>query len=232
MKAGYQVTEQPFECEFYQEVTPAGPPGSAQIESVFTDSFTAKGLATEPTACDGRSDYGRSDYGPFIAVGILAGGPFSGNEGTKTPEEAAVACDACYHQACDDITNLNTQVINELGGPAAHAIMTLARSSSGFFEDGSRMAPRATQSVPDTAFECKGGALVRWLNGFGPVAAVAAAGPQPIKLGACPSPSSPVRRSAPVWWYALGFRVGTRMRSVTCARRRRRPSWSRRSAGW
>lgn len=142
---------------------PAGPPGSAQIESIFNSYYAGKGLATEPTAFDGRSD-----YGPFIAVGIPAGGLFSGAEGLKTPEEAViyggtagVAYDACYHQGCDSITNLNTKAISELGDAAAHAILTLARSSSGFFEDGSRMAPREMQSVPDTAFDYKGSSLVR-----------------------------------------------------------------------
>ena len=48
---------------------PAGPPGSAQIEQIFTSYFASQGLASEPTAFDGRSD-----YGPFIAVGIPAGG--------------------------------------------------------------------------------------------------------------------------------------------------------------
>nr|WP_244962851.1 M20/M25/M40 family metallo-hydrolase [Cryobacterium roopkundense] len=142
---------------------PAGPPGSAQIEAVFTQYFAAQGLVTEPTAFDGRSD-----YGPFIAAGIPAGGLFSGAEGLKTPEEAVayggtagVAYDACYHQACDSITNLNTKAINELGDAAVHAIMSLARSQAGFFEDGSRMAPRSTQSVPDTVFDYKGSSLVR-----------------------------------------------------------------------
>ena len=60
-------------------------PGSAQIEQIFTDYFASQGLASEPTAFDGRSD-----YGPFIAVGIPAGGLFSGAEGIKTPEEAAI----------------------------------------------------------------------------------------------------------------------------------------------
>ena len=32
---------------------------------------------------------GRSDYGPFIAVGIPAGGLFTGAEGVKTAEQAA-----------------------------------------------------------------------------------------------------------------------------------------------
>ncbi|TFD67937.1 M28 family peptidase [Cryobacterium ruanii] len=141
----------------------AGPPGSAQIESIFNSYFAAKGLATEPTAFDGRSD-----YGPFIAVGIPAGGLFSGAEGLKTPEEAVTyggtageAYDACYHQACDSITNLNTKAIDELGDAAVHAIMTLARSSTGFFEDGSRMAPRELQSVPASEFDYKGSSLVR-----------------------------------------------------------------------
>ena len=67
------------------DTDPAGPPGSAQIEAIFNDYFASQGLASEPTAFDGRSD-----YGPFIAVGIPAGGLFSGAEGVKTPEQAAV----------------------------------------------------------------------------------------------------------------------------------------------
>jgi len=117
----------------------AGPPGSAQIESVFTSYFASQNLASAPTEFSGRSD-----YGPFIAVGIPAGGLFSGAEGIKTAEEAAiyggtagVAYDSCYHQACDDINNLNTKALNELGDAAAHATWTLARSRTGFFEDGS-----------------------------------------------------------------------------------------------
>lgn len=123
----------------------AGPPGSAQIESVFTDYFAAQGLASEPTAFDGRSD-----YGPFIDVGIPAGGLFSGAEGVKTPEQAAVyggtagePYDRCYHEACDTIDNLSTKALAELGDAAAHAAMTLARTRSGLFEDGSRAAARS-----------------------------------------------------------------------------------------
>ena len=123
---------------------PAGPPGSAQIEEIFTDYFDGKGLESEPTAFDGRSD-----YGPFIAAGIPAGGLFSGAEGVKTPEQAAVyggtageAYDPCYHQACDTMTNLSTAALNEMGDAAAHATWTLARTRSGFYEDGSlRKAP-------------------------------------------------------------------------------------------
>jgi len=123
----------------------AGPPGSAQIEELFTSYFDSQGLASEPTAFDGRSD-----YGPFILAGIPAGGLFSGAEGVKTPEQAAVyggtagePYDPCYHEACDDITNLNTQALAELGDAAAHAVLTLARTKTGFFPDGSRVARTA-----------------------------------------------------------------------------------------
>ncbi len=117
-----------------------GPPGSGAIEKVFTDYFDDQGLATEPTAFDGRSD-----YGPFIAEGIPAGGLFTGAEGVKTPEQAAiyggtagVAYDKCYHQACDTIANLNEKALFEMGDAAAHATLTLALSKSGLFVDGSR----------------------------------------------------------------------------------------------
>jgi Zn-dependent M28 family amino/carboxypeptidase len=120
----------------------AGPPGSATIEDIFTSYFESKGLASEPTAFDGRSD-----YGPFIAVGIPAGGLFSGAEGIKTAEEAKIyggtagePYDACYHQACDTINNLSDKALSELGDAAADATLTLALSKTGLFADGSRHA--------------------------------------------------------------------------------------------
>lgn len=128
----------------------AGPPGSAQIEQVFTEYFAGQGLATEPTEFSGRSD-----YGPFIAAGIPAGGLFSGAEGIKTPEQAAIyggtageQYDPCYHEACDDINNLSTKALAELGDGAAHAVLTLARTRSGFFEDGSLLRAQALQATP------------------------------------------------------------------------------------
>jgi Zn-dependent M28 family amino/carboxypeptidase len=118
---------------------PVGPPGSAQIEAIFNQYFASQGLAADPTPFSGRSD-----YGPFIAVGIPAGGLFSGAEGEKTAEQAAIyggtagePYDPCYHQPCDTINNVNTKALFELGDAAAHATMTLARSRTGLFEDGS-----------------------------------------------------------------------------------------------
>jgi Zn-dependent M28 family amino/carboxypeptidase len=110
----------------------AGPEGSAQIEQVFLQYFQEQGLASAPTAFDGRSD-----YGPFIEVGIPAGGLFSGAEGEKTPAEAAVyggtagvAYDPCYHQACDTAANVSETALDQLGDAAAHAVITLAQSTA------------------------------------------------------------------------------------------------------
>jgi hypothetical protein len=106
------------------------PPASAEIEDIFLDYFESQGLATEPTAFDGRSD-----YGPFIFAGIPAGGLFTGAEGIKTAEEAAVyggtagePYDPCYHLGCDDTGNLNDTALDEMSDAAAHATITLAQT--------------------------------------------------------------------------------------------------------
>lgn len=128
---------------------PAGPPGSGEIERIFTDHFDSQGLASAPTEFSGRSD-----YGPFIAVGIPAGGLFTGAEGVKTPEEAAIyggtageAYDPCYHSACDTINNLSTQALFEMGDAAADAVLTMALSKAGLFPDGSLAKSAAPKKV-------------------------------------------------------------------------------------
>ncbi|GIM90779.1 M20/M25/M40 family metallo-hydrolase [Paractinoplanes toevensis] len=134
----------------------SGPPGSAEIEAVFHDYFTAQGLAS------GEKEFnGRSDYGPFIAVGIPAGGVSSGSDGVKTEEEAevyggtaGVIYDPCYHKACDTISNVSTKALAELGDAAAHGIYTLAMTKSGLFPDGSRraVAKRGPSAIAESAY--------------------------------------------------------------------------------
>lgn len=106
----------------------SGPEGSAFIEWMFNDYFQDEGLANEPTAFDGRSD-----YGPFILAGIPAGGLFTGAEGIKTEEQAGIyggtageAYDSCYHEACDTDENLSTQALDEMSDAIAYAVNVLA----------------------------------------------------------------------------------------------------------
>jgi Zn-dependent M28 family amino/carboxypeptidase len=106
--------------------------GSGVVEDVFVDYFDSQNLATEPTAFDGRSD-----YDAFINVGIPAGGLFTGAEGIKSAEEAAiyggtagVPYDPCYHQACDDIKNLSGTALDQMSDAVAHGTLTFAQSGS------------------------------------------------------------------------------------------------------
>jgi Zn-dependent M28 family amino/carboxypeptidase len=89
----------------------SGPPGSAEIEKTFQDFFTSRNTSFVATEFDSRSD-----YEAFIDVGIPAGGLFTGAEGEKTEEEAAlfggeagIAYDENYHGPGDTIDNLSNE---------------------------------------------------------------------------------------------------------------------------
>jgi Zn-dependent M28 family amino/carboxypeptidase len=109
-----------------------GPSGSGTIEDVFVDYFASKGMATDPTEFDGRSD-----YDAFINAGIPAGGLFTGAEGIKTPAQAAIyggtagaPYDPCYHQSCDTLANLSTKALDQMSDAIAHATLLFAMTSS------------------------------------------------------------------------------------------------------
>ncbi|MFD8730790.1 M28 family metallopeptidase [Streptomyces sp. NPDC059611] len=114
----------------------SGPEGSAQLERDINTFLDSKGKKHE-----GTDFTGRSDYGPFIEVGIPSGGTFTGAEGIKTAAqarvhggEAGVAYDACYHAACDNLSNIdmrhfdvNIDVIANAVGTYAHDLRSLTR---------------------------------------------------------------------------------------------------------
>ncbi|HMQ35143.1 MAG TPA: M28 family metallopeptidase, partial [Chloroflexaceae bacterium] len=109
-----------------------GPAGSAEIEKVFEAFFNSVG---EPFK--GTDFSGRSDYGPFIANGIPSGGLFTGAEGIKTVEEAAIwggtagiAYDPCYHQACDTYDNNNDHALDVNSDAIAFATLQYAMSTN------------------------------------------------------------------------------------------------------
>lgn len=109
-----------------------GPAGSDEIEYMFEKYFASRGLASVPTAFDGRSD-----YVGFTDRGIPAGGLFTGAEGIKTEEEAklfggqaGVAYDANYHAVGDTMDNLNHKAFLINSQAIAHSVATYARSLS------------------------------------------------------------------------------------------------------
>lgn len=118
-----------------------GPYGSAQIEQTFTDFFAEQ--LQVPT--QGTDFTGRSDYGGFITAGIPAGGLFTGAEGIKTPEQAAlwggtagIAYDPCYHAVCDNLGNVNRQALDRNLDAAAWATGVYGHST----EDVNGVPPR------------------------------------------------------------------------------------------
>lgn len=114
------------------EGAPAGPPGSDQIEKVFERFYTQRGIPFKGTDFSGRSD-----YGPFIAEGIPAGGLFTGAEGIKTAEEAALwggtagqQYDPCYHLACDTFANNNDYALDVNADAVAYSTLQFAMNTS------------------------------------------------------------------------------------------------------
>jgi aminopeptidase Y len=109
-----------------------GPAGSTEIEKTFEYFFNMVG---EPFK--GTDFSGRSDYGPFIAAGIPSGGLFTGAEGIKTAEEAAIwggtagqQYDPCYHQACDTYANNNDHALDVNSDAIAFAVLQYAMSTA------------------------------------------------------------------------------------------------------
>ncbi len=134
-----------------------GPEGSAPIETLFTEFYSDRGLESEETAFDGRSD-----YGPFIAVGIPAGGLFTGAEGIKTQEQVDIyggdlgeQYDPCYHEACDTFDNVALDVLDLNADSVAFATMTYAKSTA-TVDDAAAAAASARASAADDGFAVRG----------------------------------------------------------------------------
>ena len=108
-----------------------GPAGSAQIEYLFESYYMQVGQPFKGTDFSGRSD-----YGPFIAVGIPSGGLFTGAEGIKTADEAALwggtagdQYDPCYHLACDTFDNVSLNALDINSDAVAFAVLEYAMNT-------------------------------------------------------------------------------------------------------
>ena len=134
------------------------PEGSAAIEAAFHEHFGSVGLASGETEFNGRSD-----YGPFIAEGIPSGGLFTGAEGIKTAEQAAlfggragVAYDFCYHGACDDLANVDVRGLAEMTDAAAAVVRRFAASTQDLDGAGGQQGSRELPLGPATVDQGNG----------------------------------------------------------------------------
>ncbi|KAI8942388.1 hypothetical protein NX059_000462 [Plenodomus lindquistii] len=89
-----------------------GAPGSAAIEKLFVEHFTANGVNVTAARFTGGSD-----YQSFMNIGKPVGGLHTGT---------GVEQDPCYHQACDTIDNPNPTTLTTNAKAAAHVLSILA----------------------------------------------------------------------------------------------------------
>ena len=138
----------------FPDSTAPRPVGSDEIERIFEEYFAGQELPSAPTEFSGRSD-----YSAFILNDIPAGGLFSGAEGIKTEEEAALfggtageAYDPCYHQKCDDLGNINRRGLDQMSDAVAHAVLTFARTDADLRGGGDVRSKRLAPAGVDLQF--------------------------------------------------------------------------------
>ncbi|RDA92024.1 hypothetical protein CP533_0997 [Ophiocordyceps camponoti-saundersi (nom. inval.)] len=123
-----------FGYQVYNATDDSNPAGSEKLRDLYISWFEKHGLNHTLIPFDGRSD-----YDGFIRHGIPAGGVTAGADGTKTEAERDMFggevgdwFDPCYHQACDDIDNLNMTAWETNTKLMAHTLASLALSLDGF----------------------------------------------------------------------------------------------------
>jgi hypothetical protein len=106
----------------------AAPPGSARIEQLFRAYFVSHRQPVEEIALQGSSD-----HAPFAQAGVPVGGLFTGADAVKPAAlarrfggRAGRPFDACYHQACDTLANVNVAVLAQMADSAAVVALRLA----------------------------------------------------------------------------------------------------------
>ena len=111
---------------------PVGVPPARQRSRTFRVLLhdAAASRTTTPSSVDAATTR------PFIVNGIPAGGLFTGAEGIKTAEQAAIwggtagqQFDPCYHAACDTFANNNDHALEVNADSVAFAILTYAYST-------------------------------------------------------------------------------------------------------
>ena len=149
-----------FVYQIYDANNKENPDGSGDIKDFYVDWYEQQGLNYTFIPFDGRSD-----YDGFIRNGIPGGGIATGAEGVKTQEEESQFggkegewYDPCYHQLCDDLTNLNMTAWEVNTKLIAHSVATYAKSFKGFPER-SEDQLKVKASSQDMGWVYKGGKM-------------------------------------------------------------------------
>ena len=107
----------------------SGPPGSAAVAAVLAGELAKTGVSPETIEFVG------DDESPFVEADIPSAGAENGDSGKKSEEQARAwggeahqRFDPCYHEACDDVSNVNEVVLGRylraIAGTTAHFAMS------------------------------------------------------------------------------------------------------------
>lgn len=141
-------------------------PGCQRTTDLYVEWFRSQGLPWDYTDFSGRSD-----YGPFLQQGIVAGGLFTGADGTKTLEErdryakvlgpllggvANAIHDPCYHQACDSLGNINKFALEKTTQAGAYVLEQMGRNpdlTNWLYPNGRPILRKEDQAIYDPIAE-------------------------------------------------------------------------------
>jgi aminopeptidase S len=111
------------------DVSKAGPPGSAAVADVLAAQLASTGVDAE------RITFVGDDETPFVAAGIPSAGAENGDRRKKTEEQARAAggqagevYDPCYHQACDRLENVDRTALDHYLHALAGTVAQFATS--------------------------------------------------------------------------------------------------------
>ncbi|AGO11889.1 AaceriADR123Wp [[Ashbya] aceris (nom. inval.)] len=114
-----------YEYEVYDANNKENPAGSEELKNLYIDYYVSHGLNYTLIPFDGRSD-----YVAFIQNGIPGGGIATGAEKMNALNNEPF--DKCYHQLCDDTSNLNFDAFMVNTKLIAHSVATYAASLEDF----------------------------------------------------------------------------------------------------
>lgn len=106
---------------------------SAGITQLYAASFSKRGANHSLSAFPASMDFANSDWGAFVFGGVPSGGSDTGASERKSMAERArfggwanTPCDACYHQPCDGLANVNVATMTLHAQCTAEVLAQLA----------------------------------------------------------------------------------------------------------
>jgi Zn-dependent M28 family amino/carboxypeptidase len=112
-------------------IDPAAEQRSRVVEGLFLRYFRSRGLQAE------TSRVGASDHIPFRVADIATSGLFtgagekmSGRQARRFRGDAGEPFDACYHEPCDTLRNVDVRTLHEMADAAAYVVANLAERPS------------------------------------------------------------------------------------------------------